>query len=42
MAASGYLLTKDLYISNSQILDRFESLFQSNELTTRFLIPTKM
>lgn len=36
-------LTKDLlYISNSQIIDRFESLFQNNELTTSFLNPTKM
>lgn len=43
MTASGYLLTKDLlYISKSQIIDRFESLFQSNELTTSFLNPAKM
>lgn len=43
MTASGYLLTKDLlHISNSQIIDRFESLFQNNELTTSFLNPTQM
>ena len=43
MTASGYLLTKDLlHISNSQIIDRFESLFQNNELATGFLNITKM
>lgn len=37
------LLTKDLlYFSNSQIMNRFESLFQNNELTTSFLNPTTM
>ncbi len=43
MTASGYLLTKDLlHISNSQIIDRFESLFENNKLTTSFLNPAKM
>lgn len=43
MTASGHLLTKDLlHISKSQIIVRFESLFQNNERATGFLNSTKM
>lgn len=43
MTASGYLFIKDLlHISKSQIIDRFESLFQNNELATSFRNSAKM
>lgn len=43
MTASGYLLTKDfLYISTSQIIDRFERPCQNNQLATSFLNSSKM